>query len=416
VRAGRGFLFASPPRGPTLARMSRLCVALLLLAAGVVCAATPPWRIPPLDGEIEGDFKPGLADDTPVLRWKISARTVRPRERIIDLALDGPGARVRLAATLDPAGEGAWELREAEIDLGRWLPVLAAVWPVFSPAGITLEGTLTASGAGTLRDGAPDGRVQLAWRGGRLDDPAHKLALEGLAAAVVIEDLRARRTAPTQAVTWTHGRYDVVELGAGRAVFALDGDRLQIDDVTLAAFGGEVALSAMHVILGSAEAEMTARITGVDAALVLPLFPQFVTSAQGRLDGTLRLRRDEEGVHLGAGRLALPLGGTADVRLKPTPGLLTQSLPAQVRSYYPGLADLEAGRVPMRAEVLEVIFDPAGDAEGRTARVRLAGGPVDPRMRAPIDLNINVRGPLDTLVKFGTNSRLHWSGAAGNKR
>ncbi|MBL9201417.1 MAG: YdbH domain-containing protein [Opitutaceae bacterium] len=401
----------------TLARVLRLgCIFFLLLASGHGAAPPPlPWRIPPLDGELEGDFKPGAAADGPVLHWKITARTPRPRARSIELALDGPGARVRLGATLDPAGEGTWELREAELDLGRWLPVVGALTGQ-SFAGVTLAGTLSASGAGPWRGGVAGGRAALTWRDGRVDDPAHKLTLEGVRGTVVVEDIATRRTAPGQVFTWTGGRYDVVAIGGGRAVWALDGDRLNIAEVTLAVFGGEVALSAMRVVLGSVEAEMTARITGIDAALVLPLFPQVVTSAQGRLDGTLSLRRDAEGVHLGAGRLALPRGGTADVKLKPSPGLLTQSLPDAVRQYYPGLADLEAGRVPLRADVLEVTFDPAGDAEGRTARVRLAGGPVDPRMRAPIDLTVNIRGPLDTLVKFGTNSRLHWGGGEGNKR
>ncbi len=380
------------------------------------CAApiALPWKIPPLDGEVEGDFTPGKEGAAPTLHWKISVRTARPRERLVDLAIDGPELRVRLTATLDPAGEGTWELRDAEIDLGRWLPLVPAVWPGFSLGGVALGGTVTAAGAGAVRGGVPNGRAKIAWRGGRVEDPAHKLTIEGLAGEIVVEDFATRRTAPAQVITWTGGRYDIAELGGGRVSFAVDGTRLLIDDLKLAVFGGEVVLSAMEVSLARPEVEMTAKIYGVDAALVLPLFPKLATSASGRLDGSLTLRRDKDGVHLGQGRLALPAGSTADVLLKPTPGLLTQSLPGTVRKHYPGLADLEAGRVPLRAEVLEVTFDPAGDAEGRTARVRLAGGPVDPRMRAPIDLTLNVRGPLDLLVKFGTNSRLHWGG--GNKR
>lgn len=373
-----------------------------------------PWKIPPLDGEVEGDFTPGVTGEAPTLHWKVSVRTTRPRERQVELAIDGPELRVRLAAKLDPAGEGTWELRDAEVDLGRWLPLVPAVWPGFSLGGVTLGGKIAATGAGTVRGGVPNGRAKIAWRGGRVDDPAHKLMLEGLAGEVVLEDFAMRQTAPAQVISWSGGRYDVVDFGAGRVSFVVAGERLLIDELKLAVFGGEVGLSAMEVSLVRPEVEMTATISGVDAALVLPLFPQLATSAKGRLDGSLTLRRDGEGVHLGRGQLTLPAGSTADVLLKPTPGLLTQSLPDAVRKHYPGLGDLEAGRVPLRADVLEVMFDSAGDAEGRTARVRLAGGPVDPRMRAPIDLTMNVRGPLDLLVKFGTNSRLHWGG--GNKR
>jgi hypothetical protein len=68
------------------------------------------------------------------------------------------------------------------------------------------------------------------------------------------------------------------------------------------------------------------------------------------------------------------------------------------------------GQMPLRAEVLEVTFTPLGDAAGRTAWVHLAGGPVDPNLKAPIDLTVNVQGPLQSLIRFGTNSRLRFGG------
>lgn len=397
--------------------MFRIACALLLLApCGLRAAPTGlPWKIPPLDGELAGEFTVRATPEAPVLTWKISARTARPRERMIDLAIDGPGLRVRLAAVLDPAGEGTWELREAEVDVGRWLPSIAALWPDFPLGPLVIGGHVKAQGAGGVSGGVPRGRLQLTLRDGRVDDAAHKVQLEGIAGTIGVEELSPLRTAPAQRLTWTHGRYDVAEFGAGHVVLALDGDQLRIAELRLAAFGGELALSAMQVSLTRPEAEMTATISGIDAALVLPLFPQFATAARGRLDGSLSLRRDAEGIHVGAGRLALPAGAVADVLLKPSAGLLTSSLPESVRKHYPGLADLEAGRVPLRAEVLEIVIDPAGDAEGRTARVRLAGGPVDPRMRAPIDLTVNVRGPLESLFKFASDSRLNWGGG-GNKR
>jgi hypothetical protein len=46
-------------------------------------------------------------------------------------------------------------------------------------------------------------------------------------------------------------------------------------------------------------------------------------------------------------------------------------------------------------------FTPDGDAEGRTAVIHLEGGPADPRLRAPINLTFNVRGPLQELMNFG---------------
>jgi hypothetical protein len=142
--------------------------------------------------------------------------------------------------------------------------------------------------------------------------------------------------------------------------------------------------------------------------MLLPLLPPVVSEARGKLDGTMTLTRDAKGVQIGAGRLTLRPGEKAELRLMPVPGLLGGTLPPNVTKYYTGLADLEQGKVPLKADQLEITFTPEGDAEGRTATVHVAGGPVDPRLRAPVDLTVNVRGPLEWLVKLGTDSRLHF--------
>jgi hypothetical protein len=40
--------------------------------------------------------------------------------------------------------------------------------------------------------------------------------------------------------------------------------------------------------------------------------------------------------------------------------------------------------------------------------VSITGGPADPALRAPVVLEVNVRGPLDQVVAFGTHSRLRF--------
>jgi hypothetical protein len=151
-------------------------------------------------------------------------------------------------------------------------------------------------------------------------------------------------------------------------------------------------------------------MSGVAVDQILFLLPPVLAEARGRLDGNMVLKRDAGGIQIGTGRLALREGETADIRLTPTPGLLSASLPAAILKYYPGLGKMETGGIPLRAEVLEVSVTPQGDAQGRTASIHVAGGPTDPSLKAPIDLTVNVRGPLESLVKFGTNSRLRFGG------
>jgi hypothetical protein len=149
---------------------------------------------------------------------------------------------------------------------------------------------------------------------------------------------------------------------------------------------------------------------GVELRQVLFLLPPVLVAAQGRLDGQIALRRDSAGLQIGIGRLTLRQGEKADLQFAPSPGLLTAQLPAQVKQYYPGLEKLETGGIPLRAERMEIELTPAGDEQGRTATVHIEGGPVDPALKSPVVLQINVRGPLESVVKFGTHSKLRFGG------
>ena len=149
-------------------------------------------------------------------------------------------------------------------------------------------------------------------------------------------------------------------------------------------------------------------VDGIQCGACLWLIERLWRVDDGILRADANLVRRTVTVWFQPRRLSLRAGETAELRLAPTPGLLSASLPAAALKYYPGLGGIEMGTVPLKATLLEVAFTPQGDAEGRTAMVHLIGGPVDPTLTAPIDLNVNVRGPLETLIKFG--SRLRFGG------
>jgi hypothetical protein len=186
-------------------------------------------------------------------------------------------------------------------------------------------------------------------------------------------------------------------------------EQVRVTSALIDVFGGELQVGSLVMSTERPEFSVEARLVNVAVDEVLFLLPSVLTDARGRLDGELALKRDAAGIQIGAGNLSLRPGETAELRLS-TPGLISGSLPEAVLQYYPGLAKIETGEVPLRADVLEVTFTPEGDAAGRTAWVHLEGGPVDPNLRAPIDLTVNVRGPLQALIKFGTDSRLRFGG------
>ncbi|MBS0662031.1 MAG: hypothetical protein JSR48_02115, partial [Verrucomicrobia bacterium] len=90
----------------------------------------------------------------------------------------------------------------------------------------------------------------------------------------------------------------------------------------------------------------------------------------------------------------------------PSPGLLTSYVPEQVRKLYPGIAAIEMGVTPLEAKVLRLTFHPDGDEAGRGARLRIEGRPRDPKLIAPLELDVNFTGPLESLVRKALDSRL----------
>ncbi len=365
------------------------------------------WRLPPLDGEFTGEFRPLTIPDAPSLNWKVVLRALPTGIRAVDLTLDGPGTRFHAELRLDAAGNGTWRMGEAEVDLTVWSASAAGLLGE-EFAAATMQGSVRVEGEGTIRDGALAGRARLLVRDGRIEDPVRKLLLTGIAFDLTIEDIAERRSAPRQSLTWMSGHYDAITFGRGHVDFTVSGEQVQVDEASLEVFGGEVVLAAFAFSTVQREASVVARVIGIDVSHLLPLLPDVLASARGRVDGSVTLHRTKAGVQIGGGSLALRAGETVDLRLAPTPGLLSSSLPETVLKYYPGLGKIETGEVPLRAERLEVAFTPGGDAQGRTAVVRIVGGPVDPNLRAPVDLNVNVRGPLESLIKFGTDSRLRF--------
>lgn len=377
---------------------------------GATMVAPPgEWKLPPLNGELSGDFVPALLPDAPPVHWKLVFRAARPRVRSVEFAIDGPGLELRGSAELDPMGEGEWRLTGGKMALAQWMPFLL---PVLSPdsVGMVLAGDLEATGSGTWRAGVLGGQATVSVRDGRVEDPAHKLTLEGVTLDLELADLASRRAGPGQILTWRKGSYDVIALGTARIEFALEHDELRVNDSNIDVFGGELRVNSFVMSTRRREFSVAATMTGVAVEQILFLIPPVLAEAHGKLDGKLTLHWDSNGVQIGAGRLALREGDTAELRLSPAATSLSGNLPASVQKLYPGLVHMETGGVPLRAQLLDLILTPDGDSEGRTASVHIIGGPEDPSLRAPIDLTVNVRGPLESLVRFGTNSRLRFGG------
>lgn len=395
---------------PAVRSRFRRCRHSLAAALTLVPAAPaiqlPRFVPPPIEGVVAGRLDPGLFPGAPEVDWRVTGHRVGDRRRW-DASLSAPGLQLRLSAELDGQGDGDWSVEIEELDLGAWLP---AVQSLLTPdlAALNVSGQLTGAARGAVAGGHLSGRASVRLREGQIGYPPLKARVEGVSADLTGIELGDLRAPPGQRLKWTQARVEVLETGPGSVEFGLAGAELTVTRGTVALLGGEVTLADAVLALNRPRLAVEAEVRGLELPRIAALLPPLVASAAGRLDGRLSVRREEGGFQLGNGRLALREGESAEVRFAPSPGLLSSQLPELVRRHYPGLIQLEAGGVPLLARELEIRLTPAGDEEGRTARIRLKGGPADPALQAPVELEVNVRGPLDSLVQFGTHHRVRF--------
>lgn len=160
---------------------------------------------------------------------------------------------------------------------------------------------------------------------------------------------------------------------------------------------------------GVLDGNVTLTLTGIDLGELLRFADaeqKIFRSAEGRVEGTVVLRVRAGEILPGDAVLHLMVGTVALISLQPSPGLLTAYVPEQVRKLYPGIAAIEMGQTPLEARVLRLTYHPDKDAAGRSAQVRIEGRPRDPKLIAPLELDLNLTGPVESLVRKMLDSRL----------
>ena len=282
-------------------------IALLVVAWTLTAPAAPAADLvlPPIAGELAGDFTPLKIAGAPTVHWTIKLESPAPFERVAQVTADGAGVHLRAEARLDTAGNGTWRVTEGKVDLQPWL-------------GVPLtRGEIALAGSGTLRDGAITADLALRLQG--------------------------------------------IDLGE---------------------------------LLRFADAER-----------------KYFVSASGRVEGTIQISWRGGAFAMGPAALTLAPGAPALVTFKPSPGLLTSYVPEAVRKRYPGLEAIEMGKTPLEAKVLRLTFAPVGDSAGRVAVLRIEGQPQDRRYVAPLELDVNISGQVESLVRKLLDQRLRVGGA-----
>ncbi len=373
-------------------------------------AAVAPTSLPLEEISIDGQLiirAAALPDQA--LTVKFDAQPSSGGKWSAQVAANGPGLGVKGGGTFDPAKhELAFQVPEMSLDLKLWQGFVQRL--VLLPGGAwDIEGKLTGSAAGRLvgKELAAGGKVQL--REGRVRYAQKDITAEGIEADLEFIDLDKFVTKP--------GTVRVRELRTGqlalqdlRGEFAFaSANQITVSHASLKALGGTVAAEPFTYFLNQRELSAVLLVDGISVEEVLALTQDLPAKAVGRVNGRLPVRIDGSGLRLGTGWLALKPGVYAELQLN-AGGLLTNGV-APGSASYSVLKKIESGLLKLKLGELRLDIRPPNVPAGRSAQLHLAGEPVDPEVKAPVVLDLNVNGPIEKLINLGMDSRVSFGGS-----
>lgn len=394
---------------PSLGRLSVSAARVELdLAAGIPesggsAAEAAPAEAPrlPLE-EISVD---GLltvragAEDGPSLAVRFEARPDAQAEWTGTVNVAAPGLVLAAAGRYAPARTAAeFRTTSLELDLQAAQPWLAR-WAPWPDPGWTCGGKIEAAVSGRW-DGegfAATGDVHL--RDGLLANAGKELRAEEIqidAPRVDFVDLNAADV-QVRARTATVGRIALTDLHAQLATATAG--RFEVTAMSARALGGELHVEPLVFRPADPVIDAVIRAEGVRAEQILALTEDLPARASGALSGRLPVRYADGSVRLGTGWLGLAAGGSLELQLQ-AEGLLTGGTSPQSANYAV-LKQVEDGMMKLKVTALRLDVRPPGAPAGRTAQLHLSGAPADPNVKAPITLDLNVNGPIESLLNLG---------------
>lgn len=342
------------------------------------------------------------------IRLHFEARLGEKRTWTGRVTAEGAGVAAEIDGTLDPAGpEARFRVTRAELDLQRWSGYVQQL--VVLPAGRwDLAGKLSGEAEGSYAGGKVAARGTVRLREGNLGYPPRGVVAGGVEADFTFTDFD-RFESEAGAVRIAALTAGEIRATALELQLAFRGpDHLAVSRAQLQALGGKFSAEPFNFFPHQDELEAVLLVDGIEMAQVLALVKDAPAKAQGRVDGRVPIRIDAAGLRFGSGWLELKRGVPAEVQFNAA-GLLTRGVPpTDLR--YPTLQRIEAGLLRLKLNELRLDLRPAGGPPGRSAKIRLVGEPVDPSVKAPVNLDLNINGPLEQLLNLGLDSRVRFGG------
>jgi hypothetical protein len=368
-------------------------------------AAPTATKIPLQELSLDGKVMISIGDlPAQALAVIVSAHLTEQGILAAHVKADGPGLAVQGDVDFDPAaGSVKFQLPAIRVDVKPWQAFVEQTLTL-APNDWTVDGKLAGSAEGQWAEGKLSGTAHVELREGQAGNTAKAVTAVGIEADLDIADLAKFITKPAT--------LRVRELRTGQLAlrdmqyeFRFEGpNEVAISKATFLALGGTVAAQPFRYRFDRQILDAVVVVDGISVEEIMALTPDLPAKATGRVNGSVPLRIDSAGLHLGTGWLELKPGSYAEVQLK-AQGLLTGGASPNSPSYAV-LNKIESGLLKLQVSELRLDIRPPNVPEGRSAQLHIAGAPVDPQVKAPVVLDLNVNGPLERLINLGLDSRV----------
>jgi hypothetical protein len=400
---------------------------LLLLAPGSMPAR--PALLPPLQGELTGRLALRGFAGAPGLDWRLQAQPLADGRTRAQVRVTAPGLSAELELTVSAdAKTVAWQLKQGQLDLSVWWRPLAARAGLGGglPEDLAIAGAVNLRGAGQWSDAGVAGTIEIDAAGTGLGSTAQNWSVPACTLGARVELTpaglvwRALRLRAPKATVAGLALTDMAVEATGDAP-----QRMKVTRAGVAVLGGTVTLHP--VALDWAHPPLDAMVELHDLALheLAAFVPEALSGAQGRMNGQVELQWSAaEGLRPRGGRLVMAPDAPARLRLAASPGFLTRHVPARIvwlpgwlgglarrwaldNPAYDTLRRIELGRLPLVVETLQAELYPDGPGGARSAAVQVAARPADDRVVERVTFAVNVSGPLNAVLRLGTDKRVH---------
>ncbi len=297
----------------------------------------------------------------------------------------------------------------AESDLGRFVP---------EAKGVTLSGTISAQGKGSISSAGIHGDVDLAMKGGELRMTDKKITVAGIDANLRFPELPRIRSGPAQPIRFSRAAMGGIVMDGGMFDVQVESENtLFIEKGRLNWCGGKVDAQALRITAGKQDYQVSLYCQRLGLSRILEQLGTVNARGSGTVNGRIPIAYSNGRIRFDDGFLFSTPGETGQIQLSGTE-MLTRGIPTGT----PQFAQVELAQEALKNYAYTwAKLGLASEGEDFVMRLQFDGKPVNPlpfiykkeigsfvRVKAGaqgsvfqgIGLDVNLRLPLNQLLQY----------------